>query len=77
MKKKQTSWFVKVRGSYLPSAWQGWALYVPYLAYIVWVPLYVWQRQFDLSDTLLILVPNWTAALAVMTWIAARKSKRA
>jgi hypothetical protein len=75
MKRPSSQWFINVRGSYLPASWQGWVLYIPYLAYLVGVPIYVWQHQLSLGSAILTLIPNWVAALVVMTWVAERTSK--
>ena len=75
MKHLHTPWFYKVRGSYLPKSWQGWLLYIPYTAYIVGAAVYVYSRGDSLWGALFTLVPNWVAALAIMTWVAERTSK--
>lgn len=77
MKRKSTSkkWFRKVRGSYLPSSWQGWLLYVLYAAYVIGVVLYASLNQWSLGTSLFVIMPNWVAALAVMTWVAERTSR--
>jgi len=73
-KTKSQKWFRKVRGSYLPCSWQGWALYVPYTAYVLGVIAYAYLNQWSLGTSLFVIVPNWVAALAAMTWLAERKS---
>lgn len=73
-KAKQGAWFVAVRGSYLPSSWQGWLTYIPFSAFLVWVLHYAWNNTYDLSHALVIIIPNWVAAAAVMTWVAKRTS---
>ena len=73
-KHKQKTWFIKVRGSYLPNSWQGWLLYLPYLAYLLSVLTWVMVNNYGLWQAILTLVPNWVASLAVMTWIAKAKS---
>jgi len=67
-------WFRKVRGSYLPCSWQGWLLYIPYTAYILGIVAYVTAHDYDKLLSVFLVVPNWVAALAVMTWIAKAKS---
>lgn len=67
-------WFIAMRGSYLPSAWQGWLLYIPYAAYLIGVLVFVvWQKE-SLSLAILTLVPNWVSAVIVMTWVAQHTS---
>lgn len=75
MKQSTKPWFIKVRGSYLPSSWQGWLIYLPYLAYIVSVLVFVFVNNYDLWHAIVVLVPNWIAALVIMTWIAERRTK--
>lgn len=75
MKHIQKPWFRKVRGSYLPDSWQAWVLYIPYTAYVVGVAVFVYGRGDNLWEALFTLVPNWVAALAIMTWIAERTSR--
>lgn len=69
---QRTKWFKKVRGSYLPNSWQGWATYVPFIAFLVGSFLAVDRSSHSVSDTLLGIFPQWVAAAVVMTWIAAR-----
>lgn len=73
-KSKSPVWFIRTRGSYLPTSWQAWLLYIPYTVYLVGVLVYVFQQHDTLGDALFTLVPNWIAAIAVMSWIAQRCS---
>lgn len=68
-------WFVKTRGSYLPSSWQGWLLYVPFIGYLVLSYLSAFRQSDNLINFILFLMPQWVAATVVMTWIATVKSK--
>lgn len=74
-KQNNKPWFIKVRGSYLPHAWQGWLLYIPYLAYTLGAYIFVMSRGYDGWSAIFILVPNWIAALVVMTWLAEQTSR--
>lgn len=74
-KSKSQKWFKRVRGSYLPNSWQGWLLYVPYAAYVMGVVIYAYVSGWNLGTSLFVIVPNWVAALAAMTWIAERTSR--
>ena len=67
-------WFIKVRGSYLPTSWQGWLTYVPYLAYIIGVLVFVIKRKDSVWLALLTVLPNWVAAAVILTWLARHKS---
>jgi len=72
---KHPYWFISIRGSYLPKTWQGWLLYIPYLAYLVGVTWYVLTGYPTLAQAVFILVPNWIAAIVIMTWVAQRTSR--
>ncbi|MDB5163586.1 MAG: hypothetical protein JWS12_203 [Candidatus Saccharibacteria bacterium] len=67
-------WFMKVRGSYLPSSAVGWLTYIPYTAYLVGVLVFVLNQSYSFWHGLFIVLPNWIAAVAVMNYLAARKS---
>ncbi len=73
-KSTNKAWFRKVRGSYLPMSWQGWALYVPFVAYLLTVLVVVHVNSDSVSGTLYGIFPQWVAAAVVMTWIASKKS---
>ena len=73
-KRKSDKWFIKVRGSYLPNNWKGWLTYIPYAAYVLGIVVYVTMNNFDRLLAVFLVVPNWVAALAVMTWLARSKS---
>ncbi|HET6924902.1 MAG TPA: hypothetical protein VFH39_03680 [Candidatus Saccharimonadales bacterium] len=72
--KRKNVWFIKVRGSYLPSSWQGWLTYIPFTAYLLWSLSVGWQGTHTLGMALLFIVPNWIAAAAVTTWVAKHTS---
>ncbi|MBP9738238.1 hypothetical protein KBD20_00975 [Candidatus Saccharibacteria bacterium] len=71
---KKHKWFKKVRGSYLPCSWQGWALYVPFVLFLVTVLFVALRGQESVTDALLVILPQFVAATVVMTWAAQRKS---
>jgi hypothetical protein len=73
LKVKKGAWFVPVRWSYLPVSAQGVALYVPYTMFLVLVML-VATRQDTAAEGVVIVVPCFVAAGAVMQWIASHKS---
>lgn len=73
-KAKKGAWFVRVRGSYLPASLVGWLTYIPYTAYVVGVLIYVMSKRLDLWQSIFLVLPNWIAALVIMSWLAARKS---
>jgi hypothetical protein len=73
-KSKKQKWFIPVRGSYLPNSWQAWLLYIPFMAYLVFAMVYGWSKTETVSTAVLFIVPNWIAAVAIMTWIAKRTS---
>lgn len=67
-------WFIKTRGSYLPKTWQGALTYIPYLTYLIGVSTYVYYANLGFWTSILIAIPNWVTAGAIMSWVAARKS---
>jgi hypothetical protein len=71
---KTKTWFIKTRASYLPNSWQAWALYIPYLAYLVSVIVFVLNRKDSFWLALFTVVPNWIAAALIMSWLARFKS---
>ncbi|HUD03392.1 MAG TPA: hypothetical protein VMR51_01240 [Patescibacteria group bacterium] len=72
--KQNKKWFIKKRGSYLPKTWAGGLLYFIYLAYIVWILVYVMISNYNFWPAVYVLVPNWIAACIAMSWVASRKS---
>jgi hypothetical protein len=72
---KRTYWFYKVRGSYLPVSWQGWVLYVPYIAFLYVSLQYALSSRTTPADVFFVVFPQWVAAAAVMTWLATIHSK--
>jgi len=73
-KKRNQKWFKPVRGSYLPSSWQGWLCYLPYSAYLIFALVVGLQGTNTAAKAVLFILPNWVAAAAVMTWIAKHTS---
>ena len=74
MSKTNNKLFKKVRGSYIPNNWKGALTYIPYLAYLVLAYYYSMVYYGYSLTSLFIIVPNWVAAVAVMTWFASRNS---
>ena len=72
--KKSRQWFVRTRGSYLPSSPTGWLSYVPYITYLIGVTALAFHERYGFVTTVLILVPNWVAAAVIMNWLAANHS---
>jgi hypothetical protein len=72
--RRKDAWFVPVRGSYLPIAWQGWLTYLPFVAYLVYSLFFAFDYTGNSLKAVLWIVPNWVAAAVVMTWIAKQKS---
>ena len=73
-KKKSKKWFIKVRGSYLPNAWQGWLTYIPFVGYLVAGFAYAAHHHSDLAGAAFFLFTQWIVAAIVMTWVAQRTS---
>lgn len=67
-------WFTPMRGSYLPVSAVGWLTYVPYLAYMVFTLVVGLKEAGSKALAVLFIIPNWVAASAVMTYLAAHKS---
>lgn len=79
--KKRTSrkpsarpWFIRVRGSYLPNAWQGWLTYIPFIAYLVAVMVTLSDQATSWLMKLMMITVQFVAAAVVMTWVAASHS---
>jgi branched-subunit amino acid transport protein len=73
-KSKNKKWFIPVRGSYLPNSWQGWLTYIPFTIFLVAVALVGWNYSENHTVAVLYIIPNWIAAVVVMTWLAKRTS---
>jgi hypothetical protein len=71
---KSKTWFKKTRGSYLPNSWIGWLVYIPYLAYLIGVLVFVIKIKDSFWAAIFTLIPNWIAAAIIMTWLGRRKS---
>jgi hypothetical protein len=71
---KKGAWFYKVRGSYLPATWQGWATYVPFVAFLVWSWNLALKSEVSLSVAAFAILVSWVGAAMIMTWIASQKS---
>jgi hypothetical protein len=77
--KKSKYWFVKTRNSYLPSSWQGWLTYVPFIAYLISSTLLMEHLSKHTGTAVRIfygILPEWIAAGAIMTWLAQAKSRK-
>jgi hypothetical protein len=75
MSKRKNKWFKKVRGSYLPSSWQGWLTYIPFIFLLV--GSVILTKVHTSSDWYIILqvFADWVTIAVVMTWFASIKSK--
>lgn len=73
-KKRPGAWFIKVRGSYLPASGPGRLTYLPFLAFLVFSCSAAFEGTDSWTMAILFIIPNWVAAAAIMTYIAARKS---
>lgn len=74
-KKAKNIWFTKVRGSYLPKTWQAWALYVPFILFLVSVVQAAARNTDSASDAFYAVFPQFVCAGVVMTYIASKTSK--
>ena len=69
-KGKQKAWFVKTRGSFLPRTWQGILIYLCYVAYLIFALVEAINTQSSVARAILFIVPQWVAAIVVVTWLA-------
>lgn len=74
VKKKPGAWFIPIRGSYLPASPAGWWTYLPFVAYLIFTGVAGVKYNHSRVLAVLFIVPNWIAAAAILTYIAARKS---
>ena len=74
-KKSKKIWFTQVRGSYLPSAWQGWVLYVPFIAFLLVTAIEANRSGRTYAGMAYFLLPQYVSSLVVMHWIASRFSE--
>lgn len=74
-KTKRNAWFVHVRNSYLPATWQGFVIYLLYVAYIIAVPLVWYKNGHDLWRLLTTVVPLLIAMVLLTQFIASKNSK--
>ncbi len=74
LKRRKGAWFVPLRGSYIPVSWQGWCTYLPFMGYLAYSMFVAFAYTGNNWKAILWIVPNWTAATIVMTWIAKVKS---
>ncbi len=72
--KHKNIWFVKVRGSYLPCSWQGWATYVPFTLFLFGVFQAAIRNADAPADAFYAVFPQFVCAGIVMTWVASRRS---
>lgn len=73
-KSKNHEWFIAIRGSYLPSSWQGWVLYIPFIIFLLTVLQAAVRNEHSVSGVFYAIFPQWVAAAVVMTWVAKLKS---
>ena len=73
--KAKRAWFYKIRGSYLPSSWQGLAVYLVYLAYIVALPVAWLFHGHDVWNLLVVVVPLWIVAALATQYIASKNAR--
>jgi hypothetical protein len=73
-KTKNSAWFIKVRGSYLPNSWQGWLTYIPFVGFLVWSAIVLYSKIGDAAIATIFYFVVMVCSAVVMTWIAARTS---
>lgn len=72
--KNKHQWFEKVRNSYLPKSWQGYLIYMSYVAYVVLLPIGWYRRGHAIWDLFTVVIPLWIAAALVTQYIASKRS---
>lgn len=74
MATKIHKWFKPVRGSFLPCAWQGWLLYLPYVVLLIGGIIALQHYTSNVGFTIMLYIP-WVIAWAVVfEWLARRLS---
>lgn len=74
-KKNKKTWFIKVRGSYLPSAWQGMLIYLWYVVYLITVPVVWYVGDHTLWQLLTTVIPLIAAAALLTQYIASKHAR--
>ena len=70
LKHRKGAWYAPLRGSYIPVSWQGWLTYIPFVGYLIYSLVVAINYTGNGFKAVLWIVPNWVAALIVMTWVA-------
>lgn len=73
-KSKNGKLFIKIRGSYLPCSFYGWLSYIPFVTYLILVPILTINYSDNLVLACLITIPNWAIATIIMTYYASLNS---
>ncbi len=73
-KVKRNKWFIKVRGSYLPSTSQGWLLYIPYLSFLAFSFILAYELVIPVVVSIYLIVVQWAFAYYFMTSVARKHS---
>ena len=73
-KKNNKKWFKPVRGSYLPANNIGALTYIPFVSYLLLTLFYTRELNCSIIIKLYFIIVQWLLALAIMTYIAQKKS---
>lgn len=73
-KRKQQIWFKKIRGSYLPVAWQGWLSYVPFVGVLLVAVIIADRQSSTPTEAVGTFFVYSVCVVVVMHWIASQKS---
>lgn len=71
---KNSKLFVKIRGSYLPGSFYGWLCYIPFIVFLILVPILAINYSDNLVLACLITIPNWLVATITITYYASLNS---
>jgi hypothetical protein len=74
-KRNSKAWFVHVRKSYLPASWQGFGIYLLYVAYLIMVPVVWYSNGHDLWRLLTTVIPLILAMALLTQFVAYKNSK--
>jgi hypothetical protein len=74
-KNKNKSWFVAVRGSYLPSSLTGMVIYLLYITYVVALIIGWYIEGHNYWDLLIFVIPLSIGAMLITQHIASKHTK--
>lgn len=70
------TWFKEWGWFYMPTAWQGWFLFIMTALFCAQVFVAVDRHSHSVSDTLYGIFPYWVSGCTVLAWVASRTSRK-